>query len=260
MEISERIDGGQTAARSRSVALRPLRVLEMLAAAGEPMPVVAIAGQLGVDRSTAFRILSSLKAEGYVVRDDGGTRYFLGRKLVGLASAVLSRDDGHAKISAALAALAEATGETVHFLVRDEQGAMLLQSSKGRQRLAVDIGIGMHVPLHASAAGKVLLAWSDPSVMEEVVAAGLPAVTRQTLVTREALVQELAQVRADGFATDRQEFSDDLLCVSVPVFGRRGRLEGAISFAGPPSRFTQAYLDRLREAAQSSADGLAGTL
>lgn len=253
-------DSGADAARSRSIALRPLRILEAIAGADGPVAVLDVARQVGVDRSTAYRILVSLTEEGYVAKDSGGTRYVLAHKVLWLAKSLLDQDDSNALINETLAALAGLTGETVHFSVLDGHVAILTHSAKGKQRLSVDVAIGDRAPLHATSAGKILLAYSAEGLVEEVVGRGLGKFAANTITEPESLHAELERIREQGFAYDLHEFADDMQCVAVPVFGRRGKVHGTISFSGPDSRFTLDQLNRLKDAARPAAATLSQAL
>lgn len=253
-------ESGSEAARSRSIALRPLRILEAIAGADGPVTVLDVARQVGVDRSTAYRILVTLSEEGYVAKDTGGTRYVLAHKVLWLAKSLLDQDDSNALINETLSTLAGVTGETVHFSVLDGHVAILTHSAKGKQRLSVDVAIGDRAPLHATSAGKILLAYSPEELVDEVVARGLGKFAANTITAADTLRAELEQVRAQGYALDLHEFADDMQCVAVPVFGRHGRVHGTISFSGPDSRFTLEQLNRLKEAARPAAASLSQAL
>lgn len=243
-------------ADSKSIAMRPLRVLEIIAERSEPVAVMDIARHVGVDRSTAYRILVNLTETGYVERDRSGTRYLLAHKVLWLAKSLLQKDDSKARIDQALADLAARTGETVHFSVLDGDSVLLTQSAKGKQRLSVDVAIGDRSPLHATSAGKILLAYAPERVVDDLIASGLKSYASNTITVEASLRVELRLVRAQGFAYDLHEFAEDMHCVAVPVFNRRGGLQGTISFSGPDSRFTLPYLDALRDAAKTTAIGL----
>jgi DNA-binding IclR family transcriptional regulator len=238
-----------------STALRALRVLEFIAEQGGTVTVAGVAQDIGADRSTAYRMLMTLMDAGYVARDTGGTNYSLAHKVVWLARSLLSQRDSSALIEAALRELAERTGETVHYSVLQGDAAVLSHKVKGRQRVNVDTTIGERSPLHATSAGKVLLAFGDPALLDTTIAAGLPKRARNTITEAGKLRAELERVRREGFAFDLFEFADDMRCVAAPVFGPDG-LDGAISFSGPDSRYTPALLDALKREAMAGAKSL----
>jgi DNA-binding IclR family transcriptional regulator len=93
----------------------------------------------------------------------------------------------------------------------------------------------------------VLLAFQDVRFVEQVIAHGLPQVTGRTITDPVRLRTELQRIRAQGYAYDDLELSDDMRCVAVPVFERGGVVRGGISLSGPASRFTLAKLDELRD-------------
>lgn len=244
----------------RSIALRPLRILECIAEANVPLTVLEVARDMGVDRSTAYRILVNLTEAGYLERDASGTRYALAHKVLWLARSLLEQDDSNARINAALTDLAAMTGETVHYSVVEGASALLTHSAKGKQRLSVDVAIGDRSPLHATSAGKILLAFSEQEFVDSIIQLGLPRFAANTITDAARFREELENVRARGFAYDLHEFADDMQCVAVPVFGRRNRIHGTISFSGPDSRFNLDHLNRLRCAALPKAMELSAGL
>jgi DNA-binding IclR family transcriptional regulator len=216
----------------------------MLGAAGRPLSVAQVADGIKADRSTAYRMLMTLHDAGYVRRDVSEKYYQLGYKLLSLTKGLLNDGERTELIGAALQQISSATQETAHYSVFDRDACILVQRSKGTQLVTVDFQIGDRSPLHCSSAGKVLLAFLDPRLIEAILARGLPQYAVNTITKPEALREELRNIRAQGHAIDDLEFHDDMRCVSVPVFDKSGMC-AAISLSGPSSRFTIAKLNEL---------------
>lgn len=229
-----------------STALRAFQVMEMLGNAGRPLSVAEVAEGIRADRSTAYRMLTTLLDAGYVRRDATDKHYQLGYKLLSLTRGLLNDGERTELIGAALQRISAETQETAHYSVFDRDACVLVQRSKGTQLVAVDFQIGDRSPLHCSSAGKVLLAYLDLRRVEEIMARGLPRFAVNSRTTPEALREDLRNIRAQGYAIDDLEFHDDMRCVSVPVFDKSG-MTAAISLSGPSSRFTIAKLHELRK-------------
>ena len=93
----------------------------------------------------------------------------------------------------------------------------------------------------------MLLVFQDVRDIEHVIAAGLPKLARNTITDPDTFRQELQRIRSQGYAIDDREFSDNMRCIAVPVFERRGRVNGGISISGPDSRFTLKKLEELKD-------------
>jgi len=243
-----------------TTAMRALEVMEILAGAGRPVSVSEVAEGIGADRSTAYRMLMTLRAAGYVTRDAAQKNYQLGYKLLSLSRRLINADDRADLINETLRQIADRTGETVHYCVLDRDATVLVYRAKGVQLVAVDFQIGDRSPLHCTSIGKTLLAYQDARAIDEVIGRGLPRMAINTIVDPDSLRIELRNVRAQGFAYDDREFHDDMRCVAAPVFEKDGSCHSGISFSGPISRFTDLKLEELRDAALEGARELSDRL
>jgi DNA-binding IclR family transcriptional regulator len=229
--------------------------METLADAGRPISVWEVAEGIGVDRSTAYRMLMTLLEAGYVTRDASLKNYQLGYKLLSLTRNLLNENDRSNLVAEALARISSRTGESVHYCVLDRDATVLVQRVKGTQLVAVDFQIGDRSPLHCTSIGKAILAYQDARIVEEVISQGLPKVAAKTGVDGDRLRKDLEKIRIQGYAFDDREFHDEMRCVAVPVFEKNGAVQSGISLSGPASRYTSAKLDQLRlEAAEAARD------
>lgn len=240
--------------------MRALRVLEILGASRQAVPVAEVAQGIGADRSTAYRMLVTLMDAGYVTREGSSRHYKLGYKLLALTRYLRTDDRTAELVLAALRRISEQTRETVHYCELEQLESVLLLRVKGTQLVTVDFQIGDRAPLHCTSIGKLLLAHQDEALVAKVVAQGLQRRARRTITDPEALRQELRRVRKQGYAYDEFEFADDMRCVAVPVYTQGGVLQGGISLSGPSSRFTQEKLVELRDCALREARDLSADL
>jgi DNA-binding IclR family transcriptional regulator len=243
-----------------ATALRALRVLEILGGSRVPVSVAEVAGGIGADRSTAYRMLMTLIDAGYVVRDARTRNYQLSYRILALGKWLLSDDQPAELIIACLKDISDQTGETVHYSVLDRDAAALLYRAKGTQLVTVDFQIGDRAPLHCTSIGKLLLAFEDVGLVERVIGRGLPKVARNTITDPQAFRAELQRIRVQGYAYDDLEFADDMRCVAVPVFEKGGGVGGGISLSGPSSRYSPHKLDELKDIAVAAARRLSQQL
>jgi IclR family acetate operon transcriptional repressor len=250
---------GSPASRHVAAVERAVTVLDALAAAGE-LGTNEVARRTGLNASTASRQLATLAAAGLVAHVEGSGRYRLGPRLVELGNAALAGLDVRELARPHLRALAEQTGETATLSVPGDPDAItvdFVQSSASVQSVA---RLGRPSVGHATAAGKVVLAFGDAALP----AGELLRFTAATITDRAALAAELDGVRRRGFAQALREREDDLNAVAVPVLGGRGELVAVVGVQGPASRFTEDAIGRalgaLRDHAEAVSRALGGVL
>lgn len=212
-----------------------LRLIEALYE-GQPLSVSSLARRVGLPRPTIYRLLRTLDSHGLLVQD--GTSYRLSLRLLELASATLGVSALQAAAQPVLSDLATRSGETTHFAVLDGDRVGYIAKVESRHPIRMFSHVGWCGPLHATGVGKALLAWSDPSLLARVLAGTLEAFTPHTLTEGPRLAAEIAEIRAAGYAVDREELIDGLVCVAAPVLVRT-RLVGAVSLSGPAARMME---------------------
>jgi DNA-binding IclR family transcriptional regulator len=239
-----------------ATALRALKVLEALAQSRHALSASEVAGIIGVERSTAYRMLMTLMEAGYVVRDQHQRAYRLGYKVLTLSRAMLSGNERTELVAACLREISARTGESAHYSVLERDCTVLVQRATGTQLVTIDFQVGDRGPLHSTSIGKVLLAYQDPATVEAVINRGLPRSARNTITDPALLRAELRKVRAQGYAYDDMEFADDMRCVAVPVIEKDGQVTSGISLSGPVSRYSRQKLRGLRDCAMEAAHQL----
>jgi len=233
-------------------------VLFALRGAPSSLGVTALGRALGLPKSSAHRLLATLTRRGLVERDERG-RYQPGIGLVALGLGALDREPLVAAARETLEREAEATGETV-FLVGARGGRLyVLDKAEGTGFLRVAPRIGESVPVHATAVGKLFLAFAPERVA--LPAGPLERFTPRTSTTRRALQREVEDVRAQGFAENRDEWIPGMSVVAAPVFAR-GELCGSVVVAAPSARVDalgrEATARRMRAAAAGIGARLEG--
>ena len=243
-EVASSRRGGDGAGGVQSVD-RAVTVLEILARSGGA-GVSEIASELGVHKSTAFRLLAALEERGLVEQNHDRGRYQLGFGILRLASAIPARLDLVQQARPVLDELAADLGETVNLAVLRKHYAVNVDQARGPAAVAAQNWVGELTPVHATSSGKVLLAHLPDARRAEVLdRAGQPRLTAATITSREALEESLAKVRVDGYAATFEELEVGLNAVSVPVCDHRSTVVGAVSVSGPAYRLDSARIDDL---------------
>lgn len=215
---------------------RALALLDELAASDAGLGVSELARRLGVNASTASRLLATLEHDGFVARDPGGP-YRLGLKLVTLADRALARLDIRELARPSLEQLVAETGETATLSVPGEHTAVTVEFVPSASSVSSVARLGRPSVAHATAAGKVVLAFApDPLAA----ASELVRYTDRTITDPDALARELRAVRERGYAEAVGEREPDLAALAAPVLGRADELIAILGLQGPASRLSAA--------------------
>nr|WP_241777907.1 IclR family transcriptional regulator [Streptomyces sp. CT34] len=214
---------------------RAVTVLEILARLGEA-GVTEIADELGVHKSTAFRLLGVLENRGLVAQEQERGKYYLGAGVLRLAGAAAVRLDISQEGAAICRTLADELGETVNIAVLESDAAVNIMQTRGPASVTAQNWLGRRTPLHATSSGKVLLAYQPRPVQEAVLSRKLPRLTERTVTSPGELRDQLAEVVERGFAVAVEELELGLRAVAAPVRAHDGSVIGAISVSGPAYR------------------------
>ena len=214
---------------------RAARILKILAGGPRRLGVTELAQRLELPAPTVHGLLQTLQANGFVEQDRDSGKYQLGAGLLQLGNADLdlnelrARSIPHADRLAARADAAVRVGVlhgasviVVHHVFRPDATLQILE-------------VGAQLPAHASALGKVMLAWSLQDVVDDLVEEGLPKLTARTL-SPAALREELGAIRARGFARERDEAVLGESSIAAPIFEHAGHPVGAIAIVGDTER------------------------
>jgi IclR family acetate operon transcriptional repressor len=229
--VSNHTEGAETARRA-------LRLVEAVVAAGEPVGLPDLVAQVGLSKSTCYRLLRVLQEERYVDRVDSGG-YFAGSRLVGVAAAVLPQAALYQAAAPALRALADTTGETATLHVRSGGRAVLvLGAESDAQVLRRAAKIGETTGLDRGASGRAILA--ALSVREADRLAGHAD-------DADELRTALAEARADGYVLSFGEDHPGVHGIAAPVPSTADGVTGmSVAVSGPAERWTE---DRMRASA-----------
>lgn len=231
---------------------RALTILEQLARHGEA-GVTEIAGELGVHKSTAFRLVATLEAHRLVEQTEDRGKYRLGVGLLRLAGATTARLDLVQEARPVCRQLAADTGETVNIAVLSESSALYLDQVAGSSALQPHNWVGQHIPLHATSNGKVLLSGLDRRQLDNVLSK-LTAYTPSTITAKSKLRAELDQVREQGYALAVDELEVGLTAAAAPIRNAHGDTVASMSVSGPTFRVNDERIDEVVQAVVAAAE------
>ncbi len=234
---------------------RGLRILDLIADADRAMTITELAKILEVDKSSASRLVKTLVKYGYLQPDPNSRGYVLGKRAQQISWHLLNKMPVREKAKPYLYRLMVQTGECSHTAVYSEGKALMIDDVEAEASLRVVGGIGRMIPLHCTAVGKVLLAFSDlpqPGQLESK--------TIRTITDWAALHEHLEQVRAQGYALDDEEHQEGVRCIAAPVYDSMGRAIAAIGISGPTVRVTDDRINQLAESVKQAARELSTDL
>ncbi|GII20953.1 IclR family transcriptional regulator [Planosporangium mesophilum] len=208
------------------------KVVAVAEALTEHRRLSRVAQVTGLPISTVHRILRELVSQGWV-REGEERDYMLGPGLLRLAGCAADDSDLARAARPALRALGERSGFTIHFGARQGDEAVYVDKFEGRGAYGMRSRVGATLPLHSTAIGKAILAALPVDEVRRIAArTGLPRRMPRTLATTEALLANLATVRARGWALDDEENTARVRCVGAVVVDHRGEPIGAVSVSG----------------------------
>lgn len=229
------------------VAGRIFDVMELLAESGS-IGLMDLSGALRLNKTTAYRVLSSLIYMGYARQNEATGKYEPTLKIVDMANKIMSKVDVVQIVRPYLRKLMEATGETVHFVERDGTEAVYIDKvesfSNGIQMVS---RIGSRVPLYCSGVGKAMTAQMDEWEAEEIWnGSRIVSLTPYTITDYGEFKKELEQIRQIGYALDNEENEIGVRCIACSLKDALGRANYAFSISAPVSRMDN---ERIRELA-----------
>ncbi|MDR0401283.1 MAG: IclR family transcriptional regulator [Treponema sp.] len=230
-----------------SAVTRTMALLEVLGKT-DMLSLTEVASACGLHKSTAFRFLQTLLRLGYVFRDDASDRYGLSLKLNALVGIRSGSQDILRYAASSLDFLSRETGETIHLAVLEDGALVYLRKIESKRVLRVVTmisSVGGGAPMYCTGLGKAALAFFPLPEQERYIAHQVfTRYTAATITNGPALLAELAQIREQGYAFDRQEHEEGVVCVAAPIFTSAQLPVGAISIAGPSIRMGEEELGR----------------
>lgn len=251
-ETAAPLTGGIGAAPGRTSTAKPIGVLikafgvlEAMAELNAPAPLRDIAAASGLPKGTLFRVLQTLSGLGYVAQTEEGGAYFLTSRLSYLGRNA-ELEDIKARLAGPMDRLYRTFNETVNLGVLDPPFVHYVAVLEARHALSWGVPAGTRDLFHCTALGRAIVAHLPDDRRNALIdQTSLTSRTAKTLISREALIATLDEVRACGIAIDMEENDDGVVCLGAPVF-REGRVVASVSVSVPSSRYTPALGEDIR--------------
>lgn len=247
-----------TASRPLATVERAMALLYLLESSPRDLGTNEIARMSGLNTSTVSRLLATLGRDGWVSRSEESGKFRLGPRLIELGNAALGRLDIRDRCRGHLLRLAQLTAETATLSVPYGDGPITVDFVQSPSSVRSVAEVGRPAVAHATATGKVYLAFTG-----RMRPGSLPAFTSHTITDPTALAAELDAIRQRGWAHSAGEREEDLNAIAAPVFAVTGALTAVLGLQGPAPRFgpramRQAAVHLMRSARECSSGGTDG--
>lgn len=229
----------------KSSVHKTFAILEYFTTQKSEWGVTELANEIGTNKSNVFRFLSQMQTIGILDKNEQTEKYRLGLKLFELGNRVQLRTALVEKTHPALVSVATSIKETVHIAVLKNYQAFYIDKVESPQGLKISSHIGSYNPAYATALGKILLAFQTADEQRKSLdfifdEKKVQNFTPNTISNKAQMQIELANIKQQQYAIDREEFEIGLICVAIPIFNQNQEVVASLSAAGPANRFQEA--------------------
>ena len=197
-----------------------------------------LAQEVGLNKTTTYRLLTALESEGMVARRPSSETYTLGPEIVVLGGRALRSNDLRSLAKPELEKMAAASGETATLeIMSGEDHVLIIDEVIGNHLVGSSQSLGTRWPMFATSTGLAMLAHLPEERTAAVLARPLPQLTTKTVTDTAVLRQELAKIRQRGYSFVQEWLEEGLLVVGAPLFNHDGQVVAAISLGAPAIRF-----------------------
>ncbi|HYO46036.1 MAG TPA: IclR family transcriptional regulator [Gemmatimonadota bacterium] len=250
---------------------RAIALLKMFSDERHEWGLSELAREVGLNKTTAYRLLTALQSEGMVARNPLTEGWRLGPEAITLGALALRSNDLVSAARPELEALVRETGETASIEVLVGNDVLILDGVEGPSLVGASSEVGTRWPAHATSTGKVLLAAERAGGGK--VPGGpnggpgrsknrrqLRKLTPRTITDPDRLDRELERVAERGWATAVEELETGYVAVGAPIRDHEGRAVAAISIGGPAARLTAGRIPELAKLVFRTADRISRRL
>lgn len=238
---------------------RAITVMEFLSQQGWS-GVTEVANEIGIHKSTAYRLLATLKNRGIVEQDSATEKYRLGFGVVLLASTVTADLDVVRYARPVCERLSEETEETVTLTALEGDDAVVIHQTLSTSSMMNVDWSGWHTPLHTTAAGKVLLAHLPEHRRRLILKRPLESFTEHTVVDPEILREQLREIQNTGYGYTIEELEVGMNAAGAPIHTADGEVVAAVGVSGPAFRLPADSIHELGELVVKAAEEISQRL
>lgn len=218
-------------------------LIDAMTRSEKPRGVSELARELSFTKTNVHRLLRTLEKNGFARRTSELGRYEMTLKLWELGSRIVTRIEVKKESAGFLSRLANLTRETVLLSIPAGMEVIYVDKIESNEPVRAHTKIGARAPIYCVATGKAMLAYMPPAQIQDLDGLLEPH-TESTITNIEALIEELAQIRRQGYAEYRAEWREGVNGIAAPIFDMNGSVVAAVGISGPATRLTP---DRFRQ-------------
>lgn len=239
---------------------RGIQIL-MILAEKSSAGVTELAEALGVDKSTASRLVETLRMRDMVRVDPETKKYRLGFRILHLGEALKDNLNVIAIARPMLLSLSAQINESVHFCAYNNNSVYVMDQVRSNKNYALSAAVGMIEPLHCSSVGKCILAFRRPETVRALLTDyTFTKYTEHTMITADALLKNLESIRSLGYALDDEEMAVGVRCLALPVYDYRNSVRYSIGVSGPKASLNAATIESYVKRMAQTAKQLSGAI
>lgn len=225
---------------------RATDIISLFCRSPQRLGVTEIAAALGLNKGTAWGLVTTLEQQGFLQQDPDTRKYGVGPRLFELGMIYIGNLEINVKGARPAQNLAARTGLTARIGIIDNGSVLITHLAVPRSEDYLSHQIGPRTPAYCSAIGKAILAHMTPAELDHYLGAvELVALTKSTITNRAALRKDIEAARERGYAIAREEMIPGLAALGAAVFGRDRRLVGALSISETPETVLGKRLEKL---------------
>ncbi|MCY8939358.1 IclR family transcriptional regulator [Peribacillus frigoritolerans] len=231
---------------SANSLVRGLEIIKLFNEVQPSLSLSEIAKQLGVSRTVPYRLLFTLQNIGYLSQDEHTKRYSLTPKVLELGFSYLNSLKFQEIVQPYMETLRDEIGASCHLSILDGQEVVYVGSAPIRGVSAVNVNIGLRLPAHALANGKLLLAYQPKELLMQMFKiSNLTPYTDKTLTTPGEFQKQLDSIRQNGYSMTSGEFHPGIRSVAAPIFDRTGKVLAALNVVATESAYQEDFIDKI---------------
>lgn len=222
--------------------------------------VTELAEELQVNKSTAYRMLETLRQFNMAEQNKSSLKYKLGPAVLKLSEQLYKNLNILSIARPHMQRLADEIGESVHLCILSNDRAIVIDQIMTSSRLTVNAKIGNNEPLHSSSVGKCLIAFSSEKTVERILEGPLEKFTEKTITSKQQFLDELEEIRLRGYAIDDGEISEEIRCIAVPIFNHLNEAVYSLGVSGPTSRMTSFKIETVASSLLAAGNAISTQL
>ena len=240
--------------------LKAMQVLQLVCEASEPPTLNQLVRSAALPKTTVFRYLRTLASMRFVEHDAEADRYRPGIGLWWLSHASSPYETLRQTCAPYMKRLRQRFNETVNLGVLSGGEVFYLDVVESERSLRMQASVGSTDPLHSTALGKVFLAFRPKSQLDALLPHTLPRLTKNTVVDRAALLEQLEIIRTTGYAIEIGENEEGSYCIAAPICDNRNVAIAAMSLSAPTSRLDEKARQTICASLMTACDEIRRTL